>query len=102
MFDVVNKVIRQKLDAQRGTKPSKELDVYDVTYSAEEFLHEMRNHGFTVLSLKPVIRNFELQSRISYSPNRHISPWADRLVRLLEYVPSSNPLEWIALCRKVD
>jgi len=102
MFDVVNKSVRQKLDANKDSKPSGELDVYDMTYSVEEFSQEMTTHGFTVIFLKPVIRHFALQSWMSYMLDHRIRKWADGLVQLLEKIPSSNPLEWIALCRKID
>ncbi|MCH7614312.1 MAG: class I SAM-dependent methyltransferase [Nitrospinae bacterium] len=102
MFDVVNKEVRQKIDARKNSESNGELDVYDVTYSVEEFSQEMADHGFTVLFLKPVIRQFELQSWISYTFDRRIGKWADCLVRLLEKIPSPNPLEWIALSRKID
>jgi len=102
MFDVVNKMVRQKLDAKIDSKPNGELEVYDVTYSIEEFRKEMADHGFTLLYLKPVIRHFELQSWMSHTLDRRIGKLADCLVRLLEKIPSHNPLEWIALCRKMD
>ncbi len=102
MFDVVNRTVRQKLDAKRRSKSAGELDVYDVTYSADEFNQEMDDHGFEVLSLVPVIRHFGFQSWISYTLDHRIGKRAHNLVRFLECLPSANPLEWIALCRKMD
>ena len=102
MFDVVNRTVRQKLDAKRRSKPAGTLDVYDVTYSADEFNQEMDDHGFEVLSLVPVIRHFSFQSWISYTLDHRIGKSAHNLVRFLECLPSSTPLEWIALCRKME
>jgi len=102
MFDVVNRTVRQKLDVKRRSKSAGELDVYDVTYSADEFNQEMDDHGFEVLSLVPVIRHFGFQSWISYTLDHRIGKWSHNLVGFLECLPSANPLEWIALCRKVE
>jgi len=102
MFDVVNRTVRQKLDAKRRTKSAGELDVYDATYSADEFNQEMNDHGFEVLSLVPVIRHFSFQSWISYTLDHRIGKGSRALVCLIECLPSANPLEWIALCRKVE
>jgi len=102
MFDVVNRTVRQKLDAKRRSKSAGELDVYDATYSADEFNQEMDDHGFEVLSLVPVIRHFSFQSWISYTLDHRIGKRAHNLVRFLECLPSSTPLEWIALCRKME
>ena len=99
MFDVVNRTVRQTLDAKRPAKPSGELEVYDVTYSPTDFQEEMESHGFEVLSLEPVVKHFDLQTWVSYSLGPRIGPLTDPLVRLIELLPSSEPLEWITLCR---
>jgi hypothetical protein len=100
MFDVVNRVVRQKLDAQRPLQTSGELDVYDETYTPESFRQEMATYGFEVLRLLPVIAHFPLQSWLSYRLTHRLPKVANLLVRLLEKIPSAQPLEWIALCRK--
>jgi cyclopropane fatty-acyl-phospholipid synthase-like methyltransferase len=102
MFDVVNRTVREKLDAQQPSKPPGELDVYDETYSPETFRQEMQAHGFEVLRLVPVMTHFTLQSSISYRLDRHLPMISDLLVRMLEKIPSTQPLEWIALCRNVN
>jgi len=101
MFDVVNRTVREKLDARNPKKGCGELEVYDVTYSETDFQKEMEKYGFEVLSLMPVIGHFDWQTWISYTLDRRIGKWADRLVRLIEFLPSSHPLEWIALCRSI-
>ena len=101
MFDVVNRTVRQKLDAKQGDRPKDDLNVYDVTYSPAEFRWEMERHGFSVVSLKPVLQHFELQTWISYTFDHRWRKMADVAVRFLEKWPSHEPLEWVALCRKV-
>jgi hypothetical protein len=100
MLDVVNHTVRQKLDAKQPTKPSGELDIYDATYTAEAFRQEMQTYGFQVLRLVPVIAHFVLQSWVSYRLDHRCAILSDKLVRTLEQVPSSQPLEWVALCQK--
>ena len=100
MFDVVNKTVRAKLDARQPHKDPGELDVYDVTYSADSFRREMGEHGFKVTRLVPVIQHFFLQSWISYRLGHRLPKLSSALVRWLEMIPSQEPLEWIALCQK--
>jgi ubiquinone/menaquinone biosynthesis C-methylase UbiE len=97
MFDVVNKTMRDKIDARQTDKAPGGLDVYDETYSAESFRREMAEHGFKVLRLTPVIQHFFLQSRIGY----RLPTLSNILVGLVDRVPSREPLEWIALCQKI-
>lgn len=102
MFDVVNQTVRQVLDARLPHKPNGELDVYDETYTPETFRSEVESGGFRVLRLAPVIKHFSFQSWISYRLDHRLGRAANLLVRLLEKVPSSAPLEWVALCQKTQ
>lgn len=102
MLDVVNRLVRRKLDAKHPLESNEALDVYDATYSPEEFHQEMRAHGFAVISLKPVVRHFVLQSWMSYTFDHRIPRFSKRIVHLFEQLPSQNPLEWIALSCKID
>ena len=102
MLDVVNRTVRQKLDAKQPSRSPGELDVYDETYSPETFRQEMQAHGFEVLRLVPVVTHFALQSSISYRLDHRLPTVSDLLVRMLEKMPSTQPLEWVALCRKVS
>jgi len=101
MFDVVNRAVRQRLDTKEGDCPKDELNVYDVTYSPTDFRREMERQGFSVVSLRPVLQHFELQTWISYTFDHRWRTMADVAVRFLEKWPSHEPLEWVALCRKV-
>lgn len=100
MFDVVNRTVREKRDALNRNKAKQELEVYDVTYTPEEFSAEMKNHGFEVISFVPVIQHFEWQSWVTRKLDQRIGQWAHRLVRFLETIPSADPLEWVVLCRR--
>ena len=101
MLDVVNRHARQRLDLKYGPTSEHGLKVFDATYSPEEFRHELRTYGFEVLSLTPVLRYFELQSRISYMIDHRLATFANLTVRMLEKLPAFHPLEWIALCQKL-
>jgi SAM-dependent methyltransferase len=100
MLDVVNRHVRDRLDAQRPSSCSDALEVYDVTYSPEEFRCEMETYGFAVISMQPVIRYFDIQSWISYTFNRRAANFATLVVNTIEQFPSKSPLEWIALLYK--
>lgn len=102
VFDVVNRPTREAVDRKYGGAPKTELPVYDVTYLESEFRAEMAANGFEVLSMKPVLRCFLLQAALSYKLQSRIPALADGLVKALEYVPAKNPLEWIAVCRKIS
>lgn len=102
MLDVVNQTVRQKLDAKQPARSPGELEVYDETYSPQTFRQEMQAHGFELLSLVPVMTHFALQSSVSYRLDHRLPAVSDLLVRMLEKVPSTQPLEWVALCRKAN
>lgn len=102
MLDVVNRTVRQKLDAKQPVRSPGELDVYDETYSSETFRAEMQDYGFEVLRLVPIVTHFALQSSISYRLDHRLPAVSDLLVRMLEKIASTQPLEWVALCRKVN
>ncbi|HMB71114.1 MAG TPA: class I SAM-dependent methyltransferase, partial [bacterium] len=98
LFDVVNRPMRERIDAGREKDG---LDVYDVTYAdREEIAAELRQSGFELVSLARVLNHFPLQSRLSYRlDDRFFGPVLG-LIKLLDRVPSAHPLEWVALFRK--
>lgn len=99
MFDVVNRTIREKIDSDCQI-PKEKLDVYDVTYSKQEFSCEMKEYGFSVLYLSPVVRHFFMQKWLSGTFDHRVKQFSSLMVNTLEKMPSRNPLEWIAVCRK--
>jgi ubiquinone/menaquinone biosynthesis C-methylase UbiE len=100
MLDVVNRKVRQALDTKKPHRPTNALAVYDATYSQNEFQREMETHGFTVLSMTPTIRYFQLQSWLSRTFDYRCRKFSDLIVSAIESLPLSEPLEWIALMRK--
>jgi predicted O-methyltransferase YrrM len=101
MFDVVNSHVRARVEARHGSQPSGEIAIYDACYDAAGFTQEMRNNGFEVLSLAPVLRHFGVQSFVSYKLDDIAPRVVERLLGGIERLPSDDPLEWVALCRKV-
>jgi SAM-dependent methyltransferase len=99
MFDVVNATVRARIDAA-APKPADELPVYDADYSEQSFIDEMARNGFEVLSMTPVIRHFMVQAALSHKLDHRLPGLAPHLVRAVERIPSTQPLEWVALMRK--
>jgi ubiquinone/menaquinone biosynthesis C-methylase UbiE len=102
ILDVVNRNVRQALDAKKPNLPADALAVYDTTYSQDEFHREMEAHGFTVLFMMPTIRYFQLQSWLSHTFDRRFKRFANLVVSSIEKLPWSEPLEWIALVCKAS
>lgn len=97
MLDVVNHHVRQRLEATRSSEAEPTFDIYDVTYSRDEFHRELEAAGFTVLAMQPVLRAFALQSWLSYTGDHRAPIVTNLLVHLLEHLPSRHPLEWVAV-----
>jgi ubiquinone/menaquinone biosynthesis C-methylase UbiE len=102
MFDVVNKAIRDQVDARNPRKPDDELDVYDETYGPDSFRREIEQYGFKILYLTPVLNHFLIQSWISQRLGQRLTSVSSAFIHSIECVRSHQPLEWIALCQKVD
>lgn len=100
MLDVVDGLTREKIHAKSANEATSGLSIYDATYTETDFESEMERYGFKVISMQPVVRNFALQSWISYKCDDVVGWLAETTVSLLETVPSVHPLEWIALCQK--
>jgi SAM-dependent methyltransferase len=125
VFDVVNRPVTERLrakkdgrarqsrgeDARReepgderaenaGAGEYQSLPVYDALYTEDELRAEMDAAGFDVVSLRPILRHFELQAWISYRGDARLRALSNLVVRLLEAVPGGAPLEWVAVVRK--
>jgi ubiquinone/menaquinone biosynthesis C-methylase UbiE len=101
MFDVVSERMRRRLDISDDGRQSDEPVVYDEVFTERGIRVEMAENGFEVVSLEPVLRNFRLQSLISHKMDDLIPRVSLTAVRILERVPTTTPLEWVAVCRKV-
>jgi SAM-dependent methyltransferase len=87
LFDVVNKTVRQTLDARNPNRPVGELDVFDETYSPESFPGEMDKFGFGVLPLQACVVAMGRNTRSSlvhwYGLSaRNMGGWSDGTVHL--------------------
>ncbi|GJL58139.1 MAG: hypothetical protein NPIRA03_09960 [Nitrospirales bacterium] len=102
IMDVVNRIMRERIEAQSSKKSKNELPVYDMAYTPCEFEDEIEEHGFVVRRLIPVIKHFGLQSWVSFTLDHRIASLAYVTVAILERVPSLEPLEWIAVCQKME
>ena len=100
VFDVVGRDVLERIEARGEERPAGEIAIYDVSYSADDFRAEMASNGFDVVQLVPVLRHFQLQSFISGKADDVLPRVAELLVGLIEAIPSSEPLEWVAVCRK--
>lgn len=100
MFDIVNRPLRERLDA-RAQAASDALPVYDALFTETEFRSEMSRNGFEVETMAPVLRWFPLQSWLSGKLDDVAPVISSGLVNGMEKLPSQNPLEWIAVCRKI-
>jgi len=100
IFDVVNATVRQQIDARQGGQAAGEIAIYDAVYTPRSFAEEMRDNGFEVVAFEPVLRHFRAQSLLSYKLD-DVARWlVAPAVSLLEGIPSSDPLEWVAICRR--
>jgi len=102
MFDVVNATYNMQDRPSSAAKQSDALSVFDVGYTVKEFHAEMNTAGFDVLNMYPVVRHFRLQSWISSKFHDLAPDFSRRIVQILEAIPSQSPLEWIAVCRRMD
>jgi ubiquinone/menaquinone biosynthesis C-methylase UbiE len=104
VFDVVNKATRNRIDgieSKNHTENPEKLPVYDITYNADEFRKEMETFGFEVLQLIPTIKHYFAQTWISHKFDRRIPLLSNTVVQFMENLPTSAPLEWVAVCRKI-
>jgi SAM-dependent methyltransferase len=97
VFDVVN--VKVGLPAQIRDGRDK-YPIFDEFYTPDALKAELTQHGFMPLSLTDVIRHMRLQQRIQVLVDPRANALARRLISLLEYVPG-QPLEWVAVCRKM-
>jgi ubiquinone/menaquinone biosynthesis C-methylase UbiE len=101
VFDVVNETTRRCVEARQSSRPAGEIAIYDAGYSQDSFRAEMEASGFDVLEMRPVLKHFRLQALASYKGDDVAPRVVATLIRVLEALPSSGCLEWIAVCRKV-
>lgn len=102
MVDVVNRPVRERIDAKRPERPEGELPVYDMSYTQKEFESEMHQHGFLVNQFIPVVKYFDIQSWSSFTFDHRSPLLAKGIVSFFELIPSAMPLEWVTVCQKTN
>jgi ubiquinone/menaquinone biosynthesis C-methylase UbiE len=96
VFDAVNVKVGLPSRVRDGLA---EYPIYDEFYTRETLERELVQHGFTPMSLIPVIRHMVAQQQIQVLVGPRSNALARRLISMLELVPG-HPLEWIVVCRK--
>ena len=101
MLDVVNSVYN-KQDRLQSAPKSDALPVFDAGYTVRQFQDEMKAEGFEVLDMHPVIGHFRLQLWISLKLYDLVPGFSKLIAQIIETIPFRSPLEWIAVCRRMD
>jgi SAM-dependent methyltransferase len=96
VFDAVNASVALPIRRNEGNAA---YPIYDALYQRESLLHELRQHGFDVLGLIPVMRHMRLQHLIQVVVGPRSTPVAHAAIRWLEWLPG-HPLEWIVVAQK--
>jgi SAM-dependent methyltransferase len=91
VFEAMNARVVKPLRRLLGNK---RYHVYDKLYLRHELIAELDQNGFEVVKLYPVLSHFWIQTLCS-RPFKN-----EKVVRFFERFPSSQPYEWIVLCRK--
>ena len=97
MRDRIETRLLGRAQAENDTR----LKVFDATFTEEAFRGEMKDHGFEVVTMKPIIKHYFWQAKLSHRLANRAPRLANWAVRLAEWLPSKQPLEWIATCRKI-
>ncbi len=100
IFDVVNfkkwKSIRNLTKVLGRNKP---LPVYDKFYNVKEIKKELKENGFKVVKMQPIINHFLIQYIISkILPNK----LAFKIISWLDEFGGKNPWEWVVVCKKIE
>jgi len=97
VFEVMN---ARKVKLIRRVIGKEKYFVYDKLYYKNEFIKEMEQNGFKVLSFYPVLNHFWSQALVSKSFSLSgLSSLAKSIISMLEF-KSSNPYQWVAVCQK--
>jgi ubiquinone/menaquinone biosynthesis C-methylase UbiE len=98
IFDAVN---YEKSYSVRKRVGFHKYTIYDILYKKKDLIKEIESNGFEIVHLKPIINHLYLSTAISkMAVLLKINKVGEEIIRLIEKIPSSKPLEWIVLCRK--
>ena len=74
--------------------------IYDVLYRREEIEAELGTAGFRVIAVQNIIQHPSLQRRLNRLRRFKMTWLASTLINSLEYIPGSNPTDWMLLCER--
>jgi hypothetical protein len=97
MVDALNREVSLPYRLRRGVE---RYHIYDVLYRREEIEAELQPAGFRVLAVEGIIKHPGIQRRLNRLRLVRLGRLAGALIRSLEYVPGSQPTDWILLCEK--
>ncbi len=97
MIDALNRAVSLPYRVKRGVDS---YHIYDVLYRRGEAEAELEAAGFRVLAVESIIKHPNLQRRLNRLRFLKLSRVASVLIKSLEYVPGSNPTDWMLLCEK--
>ena len=97
MVDALNREVSLPYRLKRGVE---RYHIYDVLYRREEIEAELKPAGFRVLAVEGIIKHPGIQRRLNRLRLVRLGRIASVLIRSLEYVPGSQPTDWILLCEK--
>jgi SAM-dependent methyltransferase len=97
MVDAINREVSLPFRLKRGVE---RYDIYDVLYRRDEVEAELGAAGFDVVAVESIIKHPGVQRRLNRLRLVKLGRIASALIGSLEYIPGSNPADWMLLCDK--
>lgn len=99
MIDALNREVSLPHRLKHGVD---KYPIYDVLYRREEIEAELGAAGFRVVTVESIIKHPSLQRRLNRLRRFKLGPVASALISSVEYIPGSNPTDWMLLSEKPD
>lgn len=97
MLDALNRDVSLPYRLKHGVE---NYQIYDVLYRRDEVEAELRSAGFRVLAVESIIRHPGVQRRLNRLRFLKLGRIASVLISSLEFIPGSNPTDWMLLCER--
>lgn len=97
IFDAVNEAVSKPL-RERNPEAYK---VYDVLFTKEDLVEELKECGLKISSLRSVQCSFAVQAWLDRLAQKGLRKIVEPLMRALERDDAPAPLEWIVLCQRI-
>jgi SAM-dependent methyltransferase len=94
--------IRRVLRLHRLKHGVDKYPIYDALYRREEIEAELGAAGFRVVTVESIIKHPSVQRRLNRLRRFKLGPVASALISSVEYIPGSNPTDWMLLSEKQD